>query len=130
MPRILRFAALGVLALALFSLAPRTRALAQTQPAPAPALQFPTIPDPVAVSLDPSTTAFLALDFMLSNCSDQRPSCVASLPAVASGLAAARAAGVLVVYSQTPGGTIRSDVLGVAASRGVSQLDAEMPRAK
>lgn len=110
MRRILRIAALGVLAFAVFSLAPHTPVLAQTSPGNPAGIQFPAIPDPVAVSLDPSTTAFLALDFMQSNCSAQRPTCIASLPAVASGLTAARAAGVFVVYSQTPGGTIRSEV--------------------
>jgi hypothetical protein len=70
--------------------------------AQAPAgVQIPAMPDPVAVSLDASTTAFLALDFTTSGCGDT-PACVASLPAVAAGITAARAAGVLVVYSTAP----------------------------
>jgi hypothetical protein len=61
---------------------------------------IPSIPDPVAVSLDPTTTAFLALDFLQSNC-QPRPTCVASLPNVQSGLQQARAANATVVYSDT-----------------------------
>jgi Isochorismatase family len=60
----------------------------------------PAIPDPVAVSLDPTTTAFLALDFLQSNC-QPRPPCVASLPAVGFGLEQARATNAMVVYSDT-----------------------------
>jgi nicotinamidase-related amidase len=63
-------------------------------------VDVPPIPDPVQVSLDRTTTAFLALDFLQSNC-QPRPPCVASLPAVAFGLAQARAANVLTVYSDT-----------------------------
>jgi nicotinamidase-related amidase len=72
------------------------RAVAQ-----APAnVQMPPVPAPVAVSLDASTTAFLALDFNTTICG-ANPTCVATLPAVASGITAARAAGALVVYSTT-----------------------------
>jgi len=76
-------------------------ALARGAPvaAQAPAgVTVPALPDPAAVSLDASTTAFLALDFNNSTCANL-PACVATLPAVATAITAARAASVLVVYS-------------------------------
>jgi hypothetical protein len=56
------------------------------------------VPDPVPVSLDASTTAFLAIDLLQSGCAPN-PRCVATLPAVAAGLVAARAANALVLES-------------------------------
>ena len=53
---------------------------------------------PVAVSLDPGTTALLVLDITTQTCSPQA-NCLEMLPRVASLLASARAAGVYVVYS-------------------------------
>jgi len=122
---IFRVAVPALIVVAALSLQAGSRVSAQTatpqaspQATPTPAAQpagaqIPTVPDPVAVTLDSSTTAFLALDFQKSNCgttdapaTPPRPACAASLPAVASGLAAARAANVLVVYSQFPGGII------------------------
>jgi hypothetical protein len=83
--------------------------LAQSgSPAPA-ATPSAAVPDPVPASLDPTTTAFLALDFTDRICAPQ-PACVAVLANVANGLAAARAEGALVVYSTTPGGTVVSDL--------------------
>ncbi len=72
---------------------------------------IPTIPDPVAVTLDPKTTAFLVLDITSVICTP-RKSCVASLPAIASLLKKARDAQVPVVYSDTPtsGSTILPEV--------------------
>lgn len=65
----------------------------------APAAQeLPTIPDPVAVTLDPRTTAFLVLDLRTASC-PPRPTCIASLTGVAALLERARASGVLVVHS-------------------------------
>ncbi|MDR3521194.1 MAG: isochorismatase family protein [Acidocella sp.] len=69
-------------------------------------------PAPVAqtVTLDPKTTAFLALDFTGGDdpkkgpCNITRPRCMSSLPAVKKMLTAARAAGVLIVYSVTTAG--------------------------
>jgi nicotinamidase-related amidase len=63
-------------------------------------MQVPPIPYPVAVTLNPATTAFLVLDFQSSSCNPtNRPACITSLTPVAAGIAAARAAGVPVVYS-------------------------------
>jgi nicotinamidase-related amidase len=56
------------------------------------------IPAPAAVSLDPSTTAFLAIDFLQSTCAPN-PICVATLPAVAAGLTSARAGNAHVIYA-------------------------------
>lgn len=56
------------------------------------------MPAPVPVRLDARSTAYLVLDLVDPVCAG-RPSCVASLPAAASLLAKARAAGALVVYS-------------------------------
>jgi nicotinamidase-related amidase len=82
-------------------------AVAQTGGA---AASLPAIPDPVAVTLDASTTAFLALDFNSALCPGL-PACVDSLPAVASGITAARSAGATVVYSSFPNATVLPDVL-------------------
>jgi nicotinamidase-related amidase len=65
--------------------------------------QVPNSPDPAGVQLDPSTTAFLALDFNNAICG-ANPTCVATLPAVASGIDAARSAGATIVYSTTATG--------------------------
>jgi nicotinamidase-related amidase len=67
----------------------------------------------VPVALDASSTAFLALDLLQSNCGP-RPPCVATLPDVASGLAAARAAAVPVIYSVVGGSTILDAVAPTA----------------
>jgi hypothetical protein len=70
----------------------------------------PAVPDPVAVSLDASTTAFLALDFNSALCANL-PACLDTLPAVASGVTAARSAGATVVYSTFPNAAVLPDVL-------------------
>lgn len=66
---------------------------------PNPAAVIPTIPAPVAVTLDVKTTALLVLDLNEAVCTP-RKSCVASLPAVAALLKRARDAKVAVVYSE------------------------------
>jgi nicotinamidase-related amidase len=65
--------------------------------------QVPTIPSPTALQLDPSTTAFLALDFNNAICG-ANPVCVATVPAVSGAIDAARAAGATIVYSTTATG--------------------------
>jgi len=74
-----------------------------------------TIPGPVAVTLDPKTTAVLSLDLINPSCG-QRPQCVASLPKVADLLKRARDAKVTVIHSITPaqGVTTRPEVAPVA----------------
>jgi nicotinamidase-related amidase len=70
-----------------------------------------SVPDPVSVSLEPSITAFLVIDLLESTCAPN-PSCVATVPVVATGLAAARTANALVVYSVhlAPDNNILDDV--------------------
>jgi len=61
-------------------------------------LQAPTQPDPVAVVLDPTTTALLIFDIVDPICTRQ-PNCKAHMvPAIASLLTRARKAGVTVGY--------------------------------
>jgi nicotinamidase-related amidase len=61
-------------------------------------LQMPSPPDPVAVALDPATTALLIFDIVDPICSRQ-PNCTGRMvPAIAALLARARTAGVTVAY--------------------------------
>jgi len=78
--------------------------------APLSSRDVPPTPDPVAVSLDPATTALYVMDITDVTCSPQ-PNCVEMLPRIASLIARARAAGVLVVFtSGGAGGTPLQDV--------------------
>ena len=72
-------------------------------------VQIPAAPALKAVTVDPQTTALLMLDFMQSNCG-KRPRCLATLPAMKSLLAQARARNMLVVYSVVSN-TTAADVL-------------------
>ncbi len=63
-------------------------------------VKAPPPPELKQVTVDHSTTALLMLDFLHSNCNnDRRPRCVDSLPTVKKLLGEARAAGVPVIYS-------------------------------
>ena len=66
--------------------------------APVEAQQVPTQPNPVAVKLDPTTTALVVLDITTQTCTPQ-PNCMEMLPRVESLLSSARNAGVYIVYS-------------------------------
>ena len=62
-------------------------------------LQMPALPDPVKVVLQPARTALLVFDMIDRICKNQ-PNCTGVMvPALASLLARARKAGVLVLYS-------------------------------
>jgi nicotinamidase-related amidase len=61
-------------------------------------VKLPPPPALKPVTVDPKTTALLMLDFLNQNCG-KRPACVASIPAVKTLLAAARAANAAVIYS-------------------------------
>jgi hypothetical protein len=63
-------------------------------------VELPTIPEPVPVTLDPSTTAFLVLDIG-PNCLN-RPACVETVPAISRFLGRSRAAGAFVIYTTPP----------------------------
>lgn len=67
------------------------------------AVKAPPPPAVKPVTLDAKTTALLMLDFATPNCTT-RPRCMAQLPEVKRLLDAARARGVLVVYSTGPAG--------------------------
>lgn len=60
--------------------------------------KVPAAPELKPVTVVPKTTALLTLDFINQNC-EQRPRCVASVPAMKKLLEAARAAKPTVVYS-------------------------------
>jgi len=79
--------------------------------AQAPAGDELAVPDPAAVALDASTTAFLAIDFLQSTCAPN-PICIGTLPAVAAGLTSARTASAHVIYSVhlAPDNSILPDV--------------------
>ena len=62
-------------------------------------LQMPALPEPVRVVLKPATTALLVSDMIDPTCKSQPKCTQIMLPAIASLLAQARKAGVLVVYS-------------------------------
>lgn len=71
-----------------------------TSPAHAANSESAEVPRPVPVTVNPATTAYLVLDLNTTAC-EPNPTCVANLPAAAALLARARAAGALVVYSNT-----------------------------
>src|SRR5580765_4556713 len=62
-------------------------------------LQMPALPEPVRVVLKPATTALLVSDMIDPTCKSQPKCTQIMLPAIASLLAQARKADVLVVYS-------------------------------
>jgi nicotinamidase-related amidase len=75
---------------------------------------LPPRPAPVPVTLDARTSVLLVLDINEAVCT-RYPACVASVPAIASLVRAARAANVPVVYSTTPGASGPSPVLAAVA---------------
>ena len=109
-----------VLALALVSActAPATGPTATTptpvSPTPTPsaaASPIPKIPDPVAVEVPVKGAALLVLDITSVIC-PPRPTCVASVPKIATLVKKARDAKVPVIYSQTAtaGSTYVADI--------------------
>jgi nicotinamidase-related amidase len=79
--------------------APTAAATASTSPAPNPNLA-PALPAPVAVTLDPKSTALVVLDIINPTCS-ARPACNDSIPAIQALIKKARDASVPVVYTNT-----------------------------
>jgi nicotinamidase-related amidase len=90
----LRFAAVAVASILIFSAAPLSADILDDWSAVKP----PTAPELKSVTLDGSTTALLILDMMKMNCG-ARPRCVATVPNVKKLHDAARSAGALVWYS-------------------------------
>ena len=67
-------------------------------------VKAPAAPELKSVTLDPKTTAFLALDFVNQTCNpERRPRCIASIPKVVKAVEAARAKGVTVIHSRVRG---------------------------
>ena len=116
--RLLAMATLCVAALGLSGVAQAQTIVDQwgtvTAPAP-PALK--------AAAVDPKTTALLVLDFLKQNC-PSNPRCVASLPHVKTLLDAARAKGVLIVYSAFPGAQMSDTLPDVAPRPGEASVSA------
>ena len=93
-------------------LAVATLAVASIYAAPVPAqtivdewanIKAPAPPELKPVTLEPKTTALMVMDLIKQTCNENaRPRCVASIPKVAKLLAAARAAGVTVIYTIIP----------------------------
>lgn len=70
-------------------------------------VKAPPAPELKPVTVDPSSTALLVLDFNKQTCnSTLRPRCIASIPAVAKLLKDARTAGAPVVYSLSTGAAV------------------------
>src|SRR4029079_11948498 len=70
----------------------------EPMPKPSLTLQVPAPPDPVAVTLDPATTALLIFD-VIEHIASRQPQCREQIaPAVSSLLSRARQAGVAVAY--------------------------------
>ncbi len=74
-------------------------------------IEVPTLPEPVAIEVDPAKTALLVLDISLSN-RPARPACVASLPSIKDLLGRAHAAGMRVVQ-MTSGAAIMPEIAPV-----------------
>ena len=63
-------------------------------------VKLPPVPELKPVTVEPTTTALLVLDFMKNNCG-ARPRCVATVPAVKKLIDAARANGMMIAYNLT-----------------------------
>lgn len=71
------------------------------------AVKVPPAPELKSVTIDPKVTALLLLDFNKQTCNaERRPRCIASIPKVQKLLTVARAKGVYVVYSLSPGAAV------------------------
>jgi nicotinamidase-related amidase len=78
-------------------------------------VQAPKPPELKAVTLDPTGTALLVLDFVKQGCNaERRPRCLASIPHVQALLKLARSKGIFVVHSITTAAT-PSDILNDVA---------------
>jgi len=71
------------------------------------AVKTPPPPELKEVTIDPSTTALLLLDFNKQTCNVKtRPRCISSIPAVANLLKKVRDNGAKVIYSLSAGATV------------------------
>jgi nicotinamidase-related amidase len=82
-----------------------------------------------AVTVDPKTTALLSMDFLKQRCNSQRrPNCVASIPKIEKLIAAARAKGMLVVFTTLPSIPIADTLPEVAPKPGDPVLAARVDK--
>jgi nicotinamidase-related amidase len=73
-------------------------------------VKAPQAPELKTITIDPATTALLLLDFNKQTCNEKvRPRCISSIPVMAKFLTKARAKGVKVIYSLSPGAAV-SDI--------------------
>ena len=106
----------------LLSLTALAVALACGAPAPAQtiidewsSIKVPPPPELKPVTLEPKTTALLAMDMIKQFCNmELRPRCVASIPRIEKLLAEARAKGVTIIYTLVPttGPNVPAPVIG------------------
>ena len=109
--------------------------LAAGPPAPAgsviddwASVQPPAPPALKPVTLEPASTALLMMDFNSQTCStEKRPRCVATLPAVKTLLAEARAKGVLVLYTLAGSGKRTDIVSDIAPAESEQSLSGAGP---
>jgi len=90
-------------------------------------IEAPPAPQLKEVTVDPSTTALLLIDFVKQNCG-RRPRCVAGLPEVKKLLDEARARHMLVVYSHLPGSTMADAMPEVAPTGGEPTVEAAIDK--
>ena len=82
-------------------------------------VQAPAAPAVRQVTIDPRTTALLLLDFNKQTCNaERRPRCIASIPKVKKLLDGARAKGVAVMYSLSPGAAASDIAADLAPAAG------------
>jgi nicotinamidase-related amidase len=83
------------------------------------AVKAPLPPELKQVVVDPKTTALLLLDFNKQTCNtERRPRCIASIPVVKKLLQEARAKGITVVYSLSPGAVPADIAAEIAPAQG------------
>jgi nicotinamidase-related amidase len=79
----------------------------------------PDLPEIRTVTVNPATTALLVLDIEELTCNQaRRPRCLETVPRIAALIKRARAAGLPVVYSMTPRGTLDTMLPPVAPEPG------------
>jgi nicotinamidase-related amidase len=104
--------AIAVLAAALVYVAP---ASAQTIVDQWSSVKVPPPPELKPVTLDPKTTAILVMDFVKQTCNNERrPRCVASIPKIEKLIAAARAQGVMLIWTTVPSVPVADTLPAVA----------------
>jgi nicotinamidase-related amidase len=95
---------------ALFAISTLAAALLYTAPSPAQTIvdewssvKTPPAPELKQVTLDPKSTAILVMDLVKQTCNNERrPRCLASIPKIEKLIAAARAQGVMLIFTTVP----------------------------